>query len=415
MQPIALPHSDAAEQALIGRLLLKPDEYELLRGRLKPEDFFVPIYADMFKAIGELLARRMGTDPLSVAHEIAGEKHGPLDSLAPYFSDLISAADLTSNLSNCAYVVADYAYRRRMIILARAVAGSTERGTPDEVEALRKELAGLTLSFSQVTPEMPIDQVRKAFTKAVGGESMMKTGFAPWDDTFGGLFRQSRYIIAGHAGVGKSALAGNLAWNIAKAGNKVRWVSFEETTEAIWHRVLARELDMPITSFRKGLSENQQVRVIENQGTIAAHDFLVFNEAASADPGHIANMCGKCDLIVFDGITSAPCPPSVISVIERAAYVVQACKTLSFMTGATVIMLGHVNSEGLKGSSSIASLFGGQTVTFDAEGIVELRWADATETGAVRRQVMNVLKNRYGAGGNKVNLTFEGERMRYGG
>lgn len=300
---------------------------------------------------------------------------------------------------------------RTAIRLAQDVSRCAERNSLPELMEAQKRLSELHAEWL-VTPDVtPIEQLRSAFQLASTGQNMLSTGFQPWDDAFGGLFKGGRYLIAGHGGVGKSAFAINLAWNVAKAGGRVRWLGFEDTTAELWWRIMARVMRIPITSFRKGLSDYQQTQVTMKQGKLEGADFLVFYNTKTI--AERISLCGPCDLIVVDGMTSYIAPPEYTKV-DKAGYVNDQCKQLADKTGAAVIILAHVNSEAVKSGASMSGIYGGQAATFDPEGIAEIRWADANENGKVRTIDMKILKNRFGPSGNTVKITHEGEYMTYG-
>ncbi len=405
------PHSAQAELALLGLLMLDNERYASVGEQLKHEEFYIPLHAKVYATIGQLIGERMEANPITVREKLKGTEFDKAD-LLPFLADAFEKAALTTDANTLAYVIAEFAYQRRLIEYGRMLADAAQNNRVEEAKKLQEQLASEIVNFSQKQPETPLTQIQRAFAKAKKGENMMLTGVRAWDEAFGGVFAGSRYIIAGHGGVGKSAMAINMAWNLAKSGKRVRWLTFEEEVDQVWWRVFARECKTPITSFRKGLTENQQANVAKYQEGLINKDFMIF--ANARDVGEMINWCGKCDCIVIDGMTSAPAAGAA-NKVDKAGIVTEYCKKLADTTGACVIILAHVNSDSLKTGSSMTGIYGGQAATFDPEGIVDLRWADNADEGKGPRWVkMHVLKNRYGEAGRKYELLFNGEYMTYG-
>lgn len=412
MNPLELPHSVSAEQALIGLILIDNANYGLVEGQLPAADFFVPTYCEMYKAIGELIAQRVEANPITMASQLRG-RAGNDAELNDLLRGIFDNASTASSVSSLAFVISRCAYERRLIAAAGALNDAVKANKADDAETLKKQISELVQSYSGTPQETALAQMQRATAEAKKGGSMLRTNLFAWDDAFGGIYKGSRYIIAGHGGVGKSALAVNIGVNMALNGNRVRWVTFEEDEVALWWRVQSRFSKVPIYNFRNGLSEAQQVAVTSSQSAYLKADFLVYKNLLT--PSAVIQTCGQCDLVVIDGITSWPLP-QVESKVEKAGIVTEYAKTIADKTGAAVIMLSHVNSENLKGNSSISGLYGGQAATFDPEGIVELRFADKEPLpGKDDREVkMHVLKNRYGPPGITKSLKYVGKYQYYG-
>lgn len=410
-----LPHSVPAEQGLLGLIMQNNDVFDWVDGRLPPDDFYVPLYKRMYEVIGQLIRSNLNANPITVNEALKAEGFETVDgALLPHIGNIMENAGLSGgrdSINSLAHVISQRALERKIIILSQALHEAVQANKPDDYRKLQEELAQTHQAFGAVQPVEAIDQLRAAFKAACQGNTMMPTHYPAWDDAFGGIFPTSRYIIAGHGGAGKSALAVNIAWNMARDGKKVRWLSYEEKPEALWWRIIAREADIPITSLRKGLTERQKVQVSDASDKMAGVDFKSFYMVP--DVGQMIEACGPCDLIVLDGITSAPAPKAE-SKVDKAGIVTEYCANLAAKTGAAVIMLAHVNSDSLKNGASMSGIYGGQAATFDPEGIVDLRREQVGDAiGQERAKIitMTVLKNRYGEEGKKYRLIFNGERM----
>ena len=406
------PHSVAAEQTLIGMLMADNAKWDVVGGRLKPEDFFIPLHADCFRLCGELLKANLEFCPPVVAVKLDVKYGGP-DEVVKLLVDMFIAAGNSKDIGSVAFVVSECAMQRRMIAISKELTGAAEANRVEDAEKWQRELSTLGRSFSGFVPVTAKEQIKQAIADMHDKARMMKTGLDPWDRVFGGMFREKLYVIAGHGGAGKSALAVNLAWNMAKGGHKVRWVSWEENASALWSRILAREGRVNSQTMREaGLSFGESNRVVEAGSAAQEADFLAYYKLK--DYGQIMDACGRCDLIVIDGLSRAPVPSGITGITDRVHYIMGQLNELSMKTGATILILSHLNGESVKGGASISGLYGGQAATFDPEGIVDIRRADEqVGEGGKRAITLTVLKNRYGREGVKVPLWFEGEYQNF--
>lgn len=404
-----MPHSAVAEQTLLGMLMLDNNRLELLDGKITQADFYVPLYADIFTTLYGLVRDGVEAIPPTIIPRLIG-KYTEIE-LAELCVKAFEYASTAVNIASIAHVISEMTLRRRILSIAKSLTEAAEAGKADDVTRLQKELSDLHKGFSDFVPETPRQQIISAIEAAHSTSKMMLTGFESWDREFGGIFREKIYTISGYGGAGKSAMGVTIGWNMAKAGHKVRWVSWEEDREAIWGRVLSRECRIDVRAIRDGsLTEGQSGMLSSKGSEMMAHDFLAYYKLK--DKSQIIDACGQCDLIVIDGMSRYPCKGE--SLIDRVANTMQEVGEIALRTGASVLLLSHVNGDSVKNGATISSLYGGQAATFDPEGIVDIRAADDHVGEYGRRAItMTVLKNRYGKGGGKTPLWFEGAFMHF--
>jgi replicative DNA helicase len=350
--------------------------------------------------------------PPSVLHVLDEAKHGTRAELASKLQDMFTAGGMATDIATVASVVSECSYQRKLIDAAAKLTDAARENRVDDATKWQKTIGELSKGFSGVVTENTRNQIKRAIEAMHDERRMMKTGMAFWDRLFGGLFKEKLYVISGHGGAGKSALAVNMAWNMAKSGHVVRWVSWEEDSQALWSRIFARECGVDNTAMREArLTEAQTEKIVAKASVVGEHDFLAYYKLK--DVGQIIDACGQCDLIVIDGLSRAPAPAGM-GLVERVGYIMQYLGELSHKTGATVIVLAHVNSDGAKNGASMSGLYGGQAVSFDPEGVVDIRRADDADAGQEWRKVaVKVLKNRYGPEGVTEYLAFNGSWMTF--
>lgn len=407
-----LPHSEALEHVLLGHLMLDNTKIADVESQVQQGTFYVPIHWQIYKVIRELSQEGLEANPFTVAERLKAKEQDIADIgyLKQIFSLVLDNTQFVSSTSSTLYQLSTFKFQREVIAISTVLQASAAKHDVAGVETAQKALSELHNQAVIKPAPLPIEQFQEAFQAAVKGGDMLSTGLNEWDTKIGGIFKGSRYVIAGHASVGKSAMALNIAWNMAKSGRKVRYLSFEEDQNSLLWRIMAREMHIPITSFRKGLTENQQTIANELQSQLQNHDFLVYYKLKEIN--QMIGMCGPSDLIVVDGISAFPAPADYTK-IDKAGWVMDQCQLLAYRTGAAVIALSHINSDGFKHGPSFSSLYGGQAATFDPETIVELRWDEDTAKLKTKKIEAHIIKNRYGASSQMMGFQFDGEFMEY--
>ena len=109
------PHNLEAEQAVLGAMLLSPEAVEGSLNMLQDVDFYRPAHARIFKAMGDLYARSIPVDHLSVADRL--ETSGEIDAAGgkTYLLDLSGAVPTTANWMRYAEIVQRTAMLRQLI------------------------------------------------------------------------------------------------------------------------------------------------------------------------------------------------------------------------------------------------------------------------------------------------------------
>jgi replicative DNA helicase len=411
-------YSENAEAIILGNLLHDGEKITRISAMLKPEHFYVPVYGDLYRNLieqWEATATISGHKAaMSVRQHPACEKLDELQFNA-WVADLMmqgANGDKYDLIGTAHYVLELYA-KRHLLTLNAALSAAIQTGDVKQIEAVKGQIERVNVAVAAPKKVTTQDQLREAYAKLNSPDQIMSTGFGIWDRIFGGLSKKSRYVIAAHAGAGKTAMAMNIAVNVAKQGKKVHYLLFEETAEKLWARVVAMTQDTPMHGFRQaGSTMNDAAR----DAFVGSWDELsklqlIFHEAPKT-LAEMIDLCGQCDLIVVDGVSNFPSPPEYTKV-DKAGYVSDQCVKLSQHSGAAVLMLSHVNSDAVKAGPSLAGIYGGQAASFDPEGILEIR-RDGEDNGNHMKVIHGlVLKNRYGEVGQRIKMAFDGSKMKF--
>lgn len=251
-----MPHSLEAEKQLLGCLLVNNDAYARVQAFLEAAHFYFEPHRRIYAAIASFRANDRLADPVTLATFFEGDA-----TLAPvggpsYLVGL--AAGAASILDTEAYgrTVYDLALRREMIGVAEAMLKQARhpdcaKTVPALVEDAEASLMGLLDGGERETRRaLPMRRVMAqaidGIVAAQEGRSVgLKTGIADLDAVLTGLARGDYVVIAGRPSMGKSALAGQIALNAARAGEPVVVFSFEMSAEAMGQRFLSEASGVP--------------------------------------------------------------------------------------------------------------------------------------------------------------------------
>ena len=209
------PQDAAAEQAVLGGMLLSKDAIADVLERLRPGDFYRPAHQNVYDAILDLYGRGEPADAVTVAAEL--DRRGLLRRIggAPYLHTLISTVPTAANAGFYAGIVAEKALLRRLVeagtrVVQYGYAGADGADVTDIVDRAQAEIYDVTegrTSEDFVALEdllQPTMDEIDAIASNGGIARGVPTGFVELDEVTNGLHAGQMIIIAARPGVGKA-------------------------------------------------------------------------------------------------------------------------------------------------------------------------------------------------------------------
>ena len=286
-----VPHDIEAEQQLLGALLTDNDVYDRIANLVAPHHFYDPVHADIFREAAQKISANALASPVTLRPVL--ETHEGLKQLGgpQYLLRLAGAAIATFAARDYAVMIRDLALRRALVriggdVAARAADFTKDNDPPAQIvkaEQALYELAeegGSARGFqSFLSAVRDAVQVANAAYMRDGGLAGLSTGFTDIDRKLGGLHRSDLLILAGRPSMGKTSLATNIAFNIAKAyrkgtlpdgttgtvdGGVVGFFSLEMSAEQLAARILSEASEVPSEQIRRGdMTEAEFRRFVE--------------------------------------------------------------------------------------------------------------------------------------------------------
>ncbi|MEH7826718.1 replicative DNA helicase [Gemmobacter denitrificans] len=294
----ALPHNTEAEQQLLGAILTNNDVYDRIASLVKAEHFFDPVHARIFEIAAARIQKNALASPVTLKAFLEDDPGLKELGGAQYLVRLAGAAISSFAARDYAQMIYDLAVRRELIRLGRDIAAKATKVelTSEPREQITEAEQRLYKLGEQGVAERGFTSFLKAVTEAVnsanaayqrgGGLAGISTGLIDLDRKLGGLHPSDLIILAGRPSMGKTSLATNIAFNIAKAykrgrlpdgsegavdGGVVGFYSLEMSAEQLAARILSEASEVPSEQIRRGdMTETEFRRFVEAAKSLEA-------------------------------------------------------------------------------------------------------------------------------------------------
>jgi len=280
------PYDLHLEQSLLGAILADNAKYDVISSVLVPEHFFEPIHREIFAHIGTLIQTERAASIANVLTFLPPDiLIGDLEA-DKYLHNLISMVRPNFDALRCSRILVNLELRRELIVICEDLSRTAREASLEiqpasliaEAQARMDEL--LTPSthsrsgparFEQALVNA-LDTAARAYVR--DGKPVIATGLSDLDRFVFGLEQAELIVLAGRAGIGKTALTANIAYNIARSwkgenredgstvtaeGGIVGFFSLELSAEQLASRIIAQQTGISINRIR--------------QGNISEHDF----------------------------------------------------------------------------------------------------------------------------------------------
>jgi replicative DNA helicase len=276
----ALPQDVMSEKAVLGSVFIAPDKLLTAAELVQPSDFYYTANQTIFKAMLELADKGQAIDPLTIRNLLDSRgEFEPAGGMA-YLTELVTAVPTSANIEYYAKNVADKAIARSVINnLTDSIAAvyNSDAGIDEIISKTEQSLINASSSRNKSSFKHIYDVIETAQVKIEERASMSSdvtgtpTGFHDFDKITTGLHEDNLIILAARPAMGKTALALNIAQNVAvKAKKAVAVFSLEMGSESLVERMLAAEGNVMSYHIRTGkLSENEWQRLIYAQAQLA--------------------------------------------------------------------------------------------------------------------------------------------------
>ena len=330
-----LPHNIEAEQALLGAILVNNEAFYRVSDFLEPKHFFEPIHQRIFELAGGLVRAGKIATPVTLKTFLPADFDIAGLSVNQYLARLAAEATTIINAEDYGRTVYNLSIRRDLIAIGEDMVNFAYDAPVDATPLSHIEDAERKLYEVAETGryESGFQKFERALTTAVdmtaaayqrdGKLSGLATGLKDLDSKMGGLQASDLIVLAGRPGMGKTALATNIAYNVAKAwqgeqradghmqtvnGGIVGFFSLEMSAEQLATRIIAEQTGISSSRMRRGDIDDSHFEKIKDKVIEIQHLPLFIDETGGVSVGQLAARARRLkrqrglDLVVIDYI-----------------------------------------------------------------------------------------------------------------
>ena len=362
------PSNLEAEQALIGSILVNNDIIDEVSTIINRASFYDPAHTKIYEVIEVLNNKGMIANPITLKNYF--EKDNMLDEVGgtEYLVKLTRFSGSTKQAIDYAKIIHEMYLRRELVLISDNLSSETlnakEHGAEQIIENTEKSLFDLAErgSFSQsfLKFNQALDQTIEMATLAMKSDQGVvgvPTGLSDLDEKLGGLHKSDLVILAGRPGMGKTALATNIAYHAAQnlmtrqEKSSVAFFSLEMSSEQLSTRILSEQARIKSDDIRRGkVTEDEINRYIETSRNI--YNLPLFIDETPAIT--IATLCNRArrikrlfgvSLIVVDYIQLMRAPSSNRNDnrVQEVSEITQGLKALAKELKVPVLALSQLS------------------------------------------------------------------------
>ena len=266
----APPYSLEAEQAFLGSLLVWNDvidDVPFLEGR----HFFDALHENIFNMASSVIRQGRSATPLTLMESFkAAEPIDATTTVPQYLGRLGTNAAPRGQAKACARTIVDLSVRRQLMLVGEDLAEAAREASAEVspsllIEDAEKALFSLAERHVGDTATLSLTD---ALSQAVaymddaysGKRSGLRTGLIDLDAKLGGLQDTDLIVLAGRPSMGKTALATNIAFHVARTQKPVHFFSLEMSAQQLAMRILGEQSEIPASRLRTGKVTEAQVK-----------------------------------------------------------------------------------------------------------------------------------------------------------
>jgi replicative DNA helicase len=427
------PHDLAAEQCVLGGMMLSKDAISDVLDVIRGHDYYRPAHQLVHETILDLYGRGEPADAVTVAAELT--KRGDIAKVggAPYLHTLIASVPTAANAGYYARIVRERAILRRLVEVGTRIVQLGYSGDADAnelVDRAEAEVYGVTdrrvsedyLPLSEIMPGA-LDEI-EAIGSRGGSLVGVPTGFADLDALTNGLHPGQMIVIAARPAMGKSTLALDVCRAAAiRDGMPAVLFSLEMGRNEITMRLLSAEARVPLQAMRTGqLGEDDWTRLARRMSEVVDAP-LYIDDSPNMSMMEIRSKCRRLkqrnnlQLVVVDYLQLMSSPKRVENRQQEVSELSRSLKLLAKELDVPVVALAQLNrGPELRGDKKplLADLRESGSIEQDSDVVILLHREDAYEPESPRAGEADLIVAKHRNGPTTtVTVAFQGHYSRF--
>ncbi len=301
-----MPHSQEAEQAVIGSMIMDREAILAASEMIIGEDFYQRQYGVVFEAMVELFNQNEPVDLVTLQNRLRAKEVPEEISSMEFMRNILDSDFVSANIKKYAGIVAEKSVLRKLIRVNEEINNLCYGGVEslDEVleqtekkvfDLVQRRNAGEFVSIKQVV----LNAIQKIETasRTKGNVTGVATGFKDLDYQTSGFQPSDLILIAARPSMGKTAFVLNIAQYMAFRNDvTVAIFSLEMSKEQLVNRLLSMESGVDAQKLRNGnLTDNDWERLVEGAEGVARSN-LIIDDTPGITLAELRSKCRKYKL-----------------------------------------------------------------------------------------------------------------------
>lgn len=421
------PHSIDAEVSVLGALLIDKNAIINIAEFLNPSHFYDDRHSKIYQAIIELYEDRAPIDVLTVSEKLRQNKTLKAIGGVSYLGDLVNRVPTAAHIEHYGKIVKDAATKRTLMVAATKLAElSFDEGTSAEELLDKAEQEVFSLTQRHLTRSfLPVrEALAESFDrldelhKSLGGLRGVPSGFADLDNTLAGFQKSNLVILAARPGIGKTALALNIAQHVAVVEKRpVGFFSLEMSKEELVDRLLVAQADIDAWRLKTGRLDDQDFTKLSDAMGMLAEAPLFIDDTPALTVLEMRTKARRLqvdtgvELLIVDYLQLVY-GRRLENRVQEVSEISQGLKNLARELKIPILAISQlsraVEQRGTK-RPQLADLRESGAIEQDADVVMFLWREDEENTENIN---MDIAKHRNGPLG-QIKLFFKGDRIRF--
>ncbi len=354
-----LPYNLEAEQTVLGALLINPETLPTVIAHLKPESFYREQHKQIYSIILRMFSNGAPADIITVMNEAV--ETGVFETTAmakTYLKGIMDGVPGTANISSYCKIVEEKYLIRSLINASKEIIDAATDGGEDAKTLLDlaeqkiydirqgREIEGLTRIGDIIVSAY--DRIQKLSGEDKSEYQGLRSGYPLLDSYISGLNKSDLIVLAGRPGMGKSALALNIAANVAKKnqGKEIAVFSLEMSKEQLATRMLSSEALVPNTNLTNGMiSPDDWIKLAEGADALSHMPIYIDDTAGITVPQIKAKLrrMKNLGLVIIDYLQLMESAGNHTNRVNEVSEITRQLKLMAKELDVPVIILSQLN------------------------------------------------------------------------
>lgn len=434
---IKIPPQDlAAERSVLGALMIDKESVIKIADSLAPEDFYQAAHRRIYAAVLDLFSKNEPIDLLTVSAKLKENKTiGDIGGVE-YLTDLINEVPSSAHIGHYANIIRQKKIRRDLIQASGEISekafNESGPGLEETLDAVEQRIFNIsqrsqTQKFLHIKDELPAAYERLA--KLHSGEGRLRglaTGFTGLDNILSGLQKSEFMLLGARPSFGKTALALDIARQVAAENNPVGLFSLEMSRDQIIDRFISAQSQVPLWRLRTGRIQDESEFGMIQEALDRLDKMPIFiDDTPSPNVMQIRSMARRLQiehglsLLVIDYIQLIQARTNSDNLVQQVTEISRGLKSLARELNVPVLALSQLSRDVDKRDTKIprlSDLRDSGSLEQDADVVLFIyrKDRDRQDLPEEEQNITEIIiaKNRNGPLGS-VKLRFDQEKVSF--